>query len=77
MTGEAADSYRCIVDDFGALHLEELLDSQEPLEGSQTVILTSLREALAALKRISPEGLTSTQLELSTRVNAVLGTTPF
>jgi hypothetical protein len=67
---EAADGYRCIVGDFDALDLKELLDTADPLEGSQLTILDSLREALAGLQRLSPQGLTEGELALQQRVNA-------
>lgn len=69
MTTEAANGYRCIVSDFAALQLEELLDEDSPLEDA---ILTSLREALAGLQRLSPQGLTESQLALQEKVRATL-----
>lgn len=73
MLKEAIAAYSCIIDDFSALDLEELLDGSEPLEGSQVVILAALREALRAVQRISPQHLTPSQLALSEKISAVFG----
>jgi hypothetical protein len=72
MTSEAGDGYRCIVEDFEKLGLEENLDTAAPHADSQATILTCLTEALAALLRLSPEGLTDAQLALRERANALL-----
>jgi hypothetical protein len=70
---DAVEGYRCVVGDFDKLHLEELLGDSEPLEVSQKLILTSVRDALSGLQRIAPGGLTEAELSLHKRVAAVLG----
>lgn len=72
MTAEAVESFLCIVGDFEAMQLQELLDPGEPLDGSQLTILTSLSEALAGLQRLSQDGLTEQQRALQERVGAAL-----
>jgi hypothetical protein len=72
MTGEAVEGYRCIVDDFDKLGLEELLNTSDPLEDSQITILTCVRQALSSLLRHSPQGLADAQLALRDRLNALL-----
>ena len=72
MISEAVKGYRSIVDDFDQLNLEEILDSSEPFKDSEVKILTSVREALTALQRLSPQGLAEAQLAFCERLNEVL-----
>lgn len=72
MTAEATTSYGCIVGDFEAMQLQELLDPGDPLDGSQLTILSSLSEALAGLQRLSEDGLTEHQRDRQERVSAAL-----
>jgi hypothetical protein len=72
MIDEAIENFHCITGDFSQLQLEEILDSPEPFGDAETKILDSMREALNALQRLSPQDLTETQLALFERINAVL-----
>gem|GEM_PF-2588962 len=72
MINEAVESYRCIVSDFERLNLEEILGGSEPFKESEIKILTSVREALTALQRLSPLGLVEAQFAFGERLNAAL-----
>jgi hypothetical protein len=76
MMSEAVKGYGSIVGDFDQLHLEEMLDSSEPFAESEVKILTSVRNAFAALQRLSPQGLTAAQHETCERLDAVLDSLP-
>jgi hypothetical protein len=70
MTEQAIGGYRCIVDDFRTLGMEDDLEGVEHLDDAQVTILTTVREALAALRRLSPTSLTDADLDLCDRVDA-------
>lgn len=76
MTSEAVAGYGSIIDDFDELHLEEILDSSEPLKDSGVKILTSVRSSFIALPRLSPQGLSAAQHEICERIHAALESLP-
>lgn len=71
-TDEAADGYRYVIRNFSALDLDHLLEPSEVPDLAATTILACVRDSLAALQRLTPQGLTNDDLALNVRVNDAL-----
>jgi hypothetical protein len=68
----AISTYKAVVDDFSALHLEELLDEPDSLDESERTILSAVGEALERLLVLQPPRAAERQALLK-RVDARLG----